>query len=170
MQTALIQIDPPLILKLHREPTRVKGGDIVGVVPGTAIVPVVELDRPECDYQTHSCRRLDPAAFPDRVEIGWELVQHSDEQIVAGIKSKAGEVINDRYPQTAQLNMLADAQMIALEPTPTAEQSARLESYRAAYEWIRAVRTKSNELEAALIADGALPDFSSLEVPYVSGD
>lgn len=167
MQTALIQIDPPKILKLHRQPTRVKDGEIVGVVPGTAVVPVVELDRPVCDYRTHNCQRLEPVVANGQVEIGWELVRNSDEQIVAAVKSRAGEIINDRYPQTTQLNMLADAQMIALEPTPTVEQAARLESYRAAYDWIRAVRAKSNELEAALLANGTLPDFDSLEVPFV---
>jgi phosphoenolpyruvate-protein kinase (PTS system EI component) len=167
MKTALIQIDPPKILALHRDPIRVKDGAVTGVVPGTAVVPVVTLDPPVCDYRTHSCQRLDPVAHSDRVEIGWQLVRHTDEQIVSSIKSRAGEIINDRLPQHTQLNMLADAQMIALEPVPTAEQAARLESYRAVYAWIRAVREKSNELEAELIADGTLPDFAELEVPFV---
>ena len=167
MKTALIQIDPPKILALHRDPIRVKDGSVTGVVPGTAVVPVVTLDQPECDYRTHSCQRLEPVVNNGQVEIGWQLVRHTDEQIVAAIKARAGEIINDRFPQTAQLNMLADAQMIAIEATPTAEQAARLESYRAVYAWIQAVRTKSNELEAALIADGTLPDFASLEVPFV---
>lgn len=167
MQTALIQIDPPLILKIHRDPVRVKDGAVTGVVPGTQVVAVVELDRPDCDYRTHSCQRLDPVVNNGQVEIGWLLVRHSDEQIVAGIKSRAGEIINNRFPLTAQLNMLADGQLIAEERSRTPGMQGRIKQYRQAYAWIKAVRTKSDELEAALIADGTLPDFAGLEIPYV---
>ena len=166
-ETALIQIDPPKILALHRKPIRsAKGGEVIGVVPGTAIVLVITLEQPECDWRTHSAKRLEPVAYADRVEIGWVLSQHDNESIIANIKSRAGEIISDRFPQTSQLNMLADAQSIALTTPQTTEMLARLERYRLAYAWIAAVRQTSNDLEAALIGDGTLPDFASLEVPH----
>jgi phosphoenolpyruvate-protein kinase (PTS system EI component) len=166
-QTALIQIDPPKILAMHNKPVRsAKGGDFVGVVPGTAIVPVVTLEQPECDWRTHSVSRLEPVAHADRVEIGWELSQQSAESIIAQIKARAGEIISERFPQTTQLNMLADAQSIALADPQTEAMKVRLEKYRLAYAWITAVRAKSNELEAALIANGTLPDFAALEIPH----
>lgn len=163
-RTALVQIDPPKILAIHQRPTRVKDGEVVGVVPGTAIVPVVELDQPEHDHRTHQCRRLDPVAHADRVEIGWELSQRSNESIVSSIKSKAGEVITGRFSLTKQLNFLAEAQLLqTLEQTP--EVSARLAELRSNYMWIRAVRDKSNELESALLEQGEIPGFDALEVP-----
>lgn len=167
MQTALIQIDPPKILAMHNKPVRsAKGGEFIGVVPGTAIVPVVTLDQTECDWRTHSVSRLEPVAYADRVEIGWAVTQHETEAIVSHIKARAGEIISQRFSQTTQLNMLADAQSIALANPQTEDMQARLERYRAAYAWITAVRAKSNELEAALIADGTLPDFAVLEIPH----
>jgi hypothetical protein len=166
MQTALIQIDPPKILAIHRKPVRVKGGDVVGVVPGTAIVPVVTLPQPEHDHRVYQCVRLDPVPHADRVEIGWRLDKRSDEEIVQAIKQRAGEVILTRYSQTTQLNMLADSQLIASTAVKTAEMVGRLDAYRAAYDWIKSVRGKSNQLEAALLSDGTLPDFAELEVPF----
>lgn len=167
MQTALIQIDPPKTLAIHSKPTRVKGGDFVGVVPGTAIVPVITLDRPEPDYRLYECRRLDPVPHADRVEIGWELVRRTDEQIIQSIKQAAGEVIVGRFNETAQRNMTADAVLIQDESVRTDEMTARVAYYKKAFAWIRSVRAKSNELEAALIDDGSLPSFSDLEVPFV---
>ena len=165
-ETALIQVDPPKILAMHRKPTRVKNGEVTGVVPGTAIVPVVKLECPKVDTRTHKVRELDPVAHADRVEIGWEVNQHENHRIVQSIKEAAGSVIFSRFSQTQQMNMLADAQMIALEKEPTAEQLARLKSYRLAYSWIQAVRAKSNELEVALVSHSKMPDFAELEVPY----
>lgn len=167
MTTALIQIDPPKILKMHREPTRVKPGDVYGVVPGTQVVAVVELDRPDCDYRTHSCQRLEPVINNGQVEIGWELVRHTDEQIVQAIKQRTNEVITARFPEHTQRNMTAYGLLITYTKDKSPEATAKANSFIAAFGWIEAVRAKSNELEAALIADGTLPDFASLEVPFV---
>lgn len=166
-QTALIQIDPPTILVMHNKPTRVKDGAVVGVVPGTAIVPVIVLESPEHDYRTHRCEQTEPVAFADRVEIQWKVEQHPNDHIVQEIKQCAGEVISSRFSQVAQLNMLADAQLIAAEESPTDEMNQRSDYYRRAYAWIRSVRAISNAMEAALIADGTLPNFGDLEVPFV---
>ena len=158
-ETALIQVDPPKILAMHKKPTRAKSGEVVGVVPGTAVVPVVTLERPDVDRRLHSISRLDPVAHADRVEIGWAKEQRSNEQIVDAIKAKAQEVIESRFPATKQRNMLAETLLASVEGRDAT-------THRASYAWIEAVRRVSNELESALIEKGELPDFASLEVPY----
>jgi hypothetical protein len=164
--TALIQVDPPKLLKMHDWSIRAKGGDFVGVIPGTAIVPVIHEERPEFDHRTHSVKRLDPVAYANRVVVGWQLEHRNPSDIIAFIKQSAGEIISARFTQTSQINMLAHAQLIALEPNPTAEMLAALEDYRKAYAWIKAVRDKSNELEQVVL-NGGIPDFSALETPFV---
>ena len=164
MKTALIQIDPPKILAMHNKPTRVKGGDVIGVVPGTAVVSVVQLERPEYDWRTHNCQRGDPVAFADRVLIGWTLERKTDAEIIDAIKQRASEIILERFPQAVQMNMLADSQMISAGIETTKDAKDRIQQYQLAYAWIKAVRNASNDLEAALVADGTLPDFTALEV------
>ena len=83
--------------------------------------------------------------------------------IVSHIKARAGSLIEERYPDYKQRNMLAAS--VILQDTWrrngvwTEEEQAQADALNAAWDWIKSVRTHSNALEAEV---GAL-DFAGLE-------
>jgi hypothetical protein len=74
-----------------------------------------------------------------------------EEQRIAGIKSKAAQVINNKYSDVKQRNMLArftelqgmKIDNIALSDDEVAEYAA----LKSAWNWIKSIRIKSNEAE-----------------------
>ena len=83
--------------------------------------------------------------------------------IVTGIKARAGSLIEERYPDYKQRNMLAAS--VVLQDTWrkngvwTVEEQSQASTLTAAWDWIKSVRNHSNALEAEV---GAL-DFAGLE-------
>ncbi|MCO4053397.1 MAG: hypothetical protein HEQ16_04980 [Bosea sp.] len=80
--------------------------------------------------------------------------------LLAAIKAEAGRRILARFPAHAQSNALALGLNASMDhgPDPAgwpAELQAELARQRALWDWTKAVRARSNELEAELPADPA---------------
>lgn len=82
---------------------------------------------------------------PDQQELQDAVHPGLVARAVAEIKALAGSIIEARYPEWRQRNMLAQMQELLVDGITTGPE---VDAYRALWGWIKAVRAHSNELEA----------------------
>ena len=78
----------------------------------------------------------------------------AEKSIVAKTKQLAATVILAIAPEHKQRNMTARALEISQETEPTADEQAELDAIKAVWAKVKAVRAKSNELEAQYVEAG----------------
>ena len=149
MKYAHIDIANKRIIKPLNKHPRADGGEVVGLIPGEAVVPVVYLDPPKFDYRTHSIERAEPRVEADRVTVDWVVSTLPATEIIAHIKAEANRIITERMPEWKQRNMIAYS-VSCLEAGVKIDD--QLNAIRDAWAWVQAVRKRSDEMEAAAMA------------------
>ena len=117
---------------------------------GWRIVPVAEVPSP--DFNS----RLETASVAyvvdgDQVVQRWTVTQRSDAEQKAEVKAEARARILARLPDWKQRNMTArGVELINLRASRplTADEQAEAVALQAAWDWVRAVRTASDAIEA----------------------
>lgn len=92
---------------------------------------------------------LDAGNIPEPIQ----TPEESEADRIQAIKSKAGSVITGRYPEWVQRNMLARFnELVEIKVDggvfTTAEQT-EYDALKAAWQWVKDVRTTSNDAETA---------------------
>lgn len=75
-----------------------------------------------------------------------------EEKRITDIKSKAGSIITDQFPEWKQRNMLAKynelLEVLIVGGSHSSEESAEFISLKSVWEWIKSVRQTSDDAEA----------------------
>jgi len=125
------------------------------------IYPLVKTDPPESQY-SHVNAQVDPVKQGDHYVQQWgAAVPRPQEEIdayynrkISRVKAYAGELILARYPDWKQRNMTMRVLTLQNISPLTDDEQAELASISVAWDWIEAVRTASDQVEADLLAMG----------------
>jgi hypothetical protein len=131
------------------------------VNPEMGIYPIVKTDPPESQY-SHLNVQVDPVKQGDHYVQQWgAAVPRPQEEIdayynrkISRVKNYAGELILARYPDWKQRNMTMRVLTLQNISPLTDDEQAELASISVAWDWIEAVRTASDQVEADLLAMG----------------
>jgi len=153
MKFAHIDTANQTVIKKLREHPRADGGPVVGLIPGTAIVPIVTEDQPQYDPRQARLDRTETVTG-DAITIGWVATAHDEATLIENIKAAAQQVIEGEYPTHKQLNTL----------TEKAQGSGGNADFAKMRNWIRAVRAESDAKESSVSA-GDPVDFDDWPAP-----
>jgi hypothetical protein len=125
------------------------------------IFPLVEMPKPEHDLTHHNVQG-EPVKQGNEYVMVWQTpIPKTDEEMhdawqvrLRKAKNKAKDVIEARYPDWKQRNMLMRVATLQNRSPLTEDEQAELVGISAAWDWIDAVREESDALEQHLLSIG----------------
>lgn len=128
-----------------------------------AWLPIITVDSFATTNPVTHTRVTTRVVEADRVLVTLQAVAHPTERLTALVKTEANRRILARYPTHVQANMTARAVKLSdiRHSRPlTSDETDEKAAIEAAWDWVLAVRTASNDIELEIKA-GAVPDIAT---------